>query len=405
LKSVTAQKPDIRFRISYKYLHDPSIFKREVVKYLCNGKELLHQHYNSDQKMSTTSISTFKIAALKSSALLLTFLLSLKFTTMAQKAPDYSSDPHLSQSVKSFLKPLNGGGPGLETFPVQDARNVLVSAQASVKVDMSGIDESEKTITTDGFTLKLNIVRPKGVTKKLPVFIFIHGGGWVLGDYPTHKRLVRDLVVASGYAAVFVNYTPTPDAHYPRAINEIYTTTKWVAEHGDAINVNGKKLAVVGNSVGGNMTAVTCLMAKDKGGPEIKVQILMWPVTDATFSQASYEVYGEQRFLTTPLMKWMWDLYTTDPKERKEYYASPLQASVDELRGLPPALIQVAENDILRDEGEAYGRKLDEAGVTVSAVRYNGVVHDWGMLNGLAEIPQTKSLILLAAAELRKYLD
>jgi acetyl esterase len=355
--------------------------------------------------MSTTSNIIVKISAQTTSALLLIILLAKTATTMAQKAPDYYADPHLSQSVKSFLQPLNGGGPGLETYPVKDARNVLVNAQASVKVDMSGIDESEKTITTDGFTLKLNLVRPIGVTKKLPVFIFIHGGGWVLGDYPTHKRLVRDLVVASGYAAVFVNYTPTPDAHYPRAINEIYAATKWVTEHGDAINVNGGKLAVVGNSVGGDMAAVTCLMAKDKGGPEIKVQVLMWPVTDATFSQASYEEYGEQRFLTTPLMKWMWDLYTTDPKERKEYYAAPLQASVEELKGLPPALIQVAENDILRDEGEAYGRKLDEAGVTVTTVRYNGVVHDWGMLNGLAEIPQTKTLILLAAAELRKYLE
>jgi acetyl esterase len=355
--------------------------------------------------MSTTSNIIVKTSALTTSTLLLIILLAKTSTTMAQKAPDYYVDTHLSQSVKSFLKPLNGGGPGLETFPVKDARNVLVNAQASVKVDMSGIDESEKTITTDGFTLKLNIVRPKGVTKKLPVFIFIHGGGWVLGDYPTHKRLVRDLVVASGYAAVFVNYTPTPDAHYPRAINEIYAATKWVAEHGDVINVNGRKLAVVGNSVGGDMAAVTCLIAKDKSGPEIKVQVLMWPVTDATFSQASYEEYGEQRFLTTPLMKWMWDLYTTDPKQRKEYYAAPLQASVEELKGLPPALIQVAENDILRDEGEAYGRKLDEAGVTVTTVRYNGVVHDWGMLNGLAELPQTKALILLSAAELRKYLE
>jgi len=335
---------------------------------------------------------------------------------MSQQAPDCRNEPHLSQAVATFLKPLNSGGPGLETFPVQDARDYLVGAQASVKVDLSGIDESEKTITTggtiptdgaiptDGFTLKLNIVRPEGVTKKLPVFIFIHGGGWALGDYPTHRRLVRDLVVASGYAAVFVNYTRTPDAHYPRAINEIYAATRWVAAHGDDINVDGRKLAVVGNSAGGNMAAVTCLMAKDKAGPAIRLQILMWPVTDSTFSQASYEEYGGLPTLSTPLMKWLWDLYTTDPKERKEYYASPLQAGVDKLKGLPPALIQVAENDILRDEAEAYGRKLDEAGVSVTTVRYNGVAHDWGMLNGLAEIPQTKALILLAAAELRKYL-
>jgi acetyl esterase len=324
---------------------------------------------------------------------------------MAQKAPDYSVDPHLSALVKTFLKPLNAGGPPVETLSKEDARNVLINAQASVNVDMSGIDESEKTITEDGYTVKLNIVRPKGNTEKRPLFIFTHGGGWILGDYPTHKRLVRDLVVASGYAAVFVNYTPSPEAHYPQAINEIYAAAKWVSEHGDEINVDGKRMAAVGNSVGGNMTAVLCLMAKDKGGPDIKLQILMWPVTDASFSQASFEEFGEQRFLTFPLMKWMWDQYTTDLNRRNEIYASPLQASVEQLKDLPPALIQVAENDILRDEGEAYARKLDEAGVNVTSVRYNGTIHNFGMLNGLAETPQTKALIELAAAYLKKYLQ
>ncbi len=323
---------------------------------------------------------------------------------MAQKAPDYLNDERLSPEVKTFLTPLNAGGPGLETLSKQDARNVLINAQASVHVDLSGIIESDKTITADGHTVKLNIVAPEGVKKDGPVFIFIHGGGWILGDYPTHKRLVRDLVTASGYTAVFINYTPSPEAQYPQAINEIYAATKWVSEHGEEIGVNGKKLAVVGNSVGGNMTAVTSLMAKDKGGPEIKLQIMMWPVTDSSFSQDSYVEFAEQRFLTTAVMKWMWDQYTTDPKQRKEIYAAPLQATPDQLKGLPPALIQVDENDILRDEGEAYGRRLAEAGVTVTTVRYNGVVHDFGMLNGMAEIPQTKSLILHAAAELKKYL-
>jgi len=320
------------------------------------------------------------------------------------KPQDYLSDPHLSPAVKEFLKPLNAGGTPVESLPVPDARKVLVDVQASVKVDVSGIDVSEKTITTDGFTIKLHIVRPEGVSKKLPVFIFIHGGGWVLGDFPTHKRLVRDLVVASGYAAVFVNYTPSPEAKYPQAVNEIYAVTKWVAENGDEINVDGKNLAVVGNSVGGNMTTVTALKAKENGGPAIKLQVLLWPITDAGFDTASYRLFGEQRFLTTSLMKWMYDQYTKDPAQRREIYASPLQATVEQLKGLPPALIQVAENDILRDEGEAYGRKLDEAGVTVTTIRYNGVIHDWGLLNGMAEIPGTRSMILHAAAELKKYL-
>jgi acetyl esterase len=335
---------------------------------------------------------------------LLSILLTQTTIVTAQKAPDYLVDPQLSEAVKAFLRPLNAGGPPVESLSKQDARNVLIGAQAAVKVDLSGIDESEKTITQDGYSIKLNIVRPQGVTTRLPVFIFIHGGGWILGDYPTHKRLVRDLVVASGMAAVFVNYTPSPEAHYPQAINEIYAATKWVAAHGDEINVDGGNLAIVGNSVGGNMTTATCLMAKDKGGPTVKLEILMWPVTDASFTQATYEEYGAQRFLTLPLIKWMWDQYTTDPAKRKEIYASPLQASVEQLKGLPPALIMVAENDILRDEGEAYGRKLDAAGVEVATLRFDGVIHDFGMLNGLATIPQTKALILQAEAALKRYL-
>ena len=317
-----------------------------------------------------------------------------------------AQDPHLSAGVKKFLKGLNSaGGSPLETLPPEEARQALIDAQASVQVDVSGIEVSEKIIFSGGYSIKLNIVRPAGEDGILPVFMFIHGGGWVLGDFPTHKRLVRDLVIASGFVAVFVNYTPSPEAQYPQAINEIYAATKWVAENGAEINVDPTKLAVVGNSVGGNMTAVTCLKAKENGGPDIKLQILLWPIVDADFDTESYKEFGEDRFLTTSLMKWLYDQYTTDVNERKQIYASPLRATVEQLRGLPPALIQVAEGDVLRDEGEAYGRKLDEAGVTVTTVRYNGMIHDFGLLNGLAELPPVRSLFVQAAAELKKYLS
>lgn len=323
----------------------------------------------------------------------------------ASQVADYQTDQHLSPGVIDFLKIVNApGGKPVESLPKLAARQVLIDAQKAFNVDYSGIEEEEKEIESDGFKLKLNLVRPAGAKGVLPVFIFIHGGGWILGDYPTHRRLVRDLVVESGFVAAFVNYTPSPEAQYPQAINEIYAATKWVAAHGKEINVDGSKLAVVGNSVGGNMTGVTALMAKEKNGPKIGVQILMWPVADATFQQDSYSQFGADRFLTTPLMKWMWDQYTTDLGARKEVHASLLNASPDQLRGLPPALIQVAENDILRDEGEAYGRKLAEAGVIVTTVRYNGMIHDWGMLNGLAGEPATKSLVRHAAAELKHYL-
>lgn len=317
---------------------------------------------------------------------------------------DYLDDPHLDTGTKAFLKIVNAGGPPLETLSKEDARKGLIDLQASVKVDLTGVDFSEKTISKDGYKVKLNIVRPEGNSSKLPAFIFIHGGGWILGDFPTHQRMVRDLVVRSGVAAVFVNYTPSPEAHYPLAINEIYAATKWLAENGNEIDIDGENLAIVGNSVGGNMANAVSLMAKEKGGPEIKLQILMWPVADANFETESFKLYGEQRFLTASLLKWMFDQYTTDQKEREEIYISPSHASVEQLKGLPPTLIQVAENDILRDGAELLGRKLDEAGVKVATIRYNGAIHDFGLLNGLANLPVTHSLFDLAATELKKYL-
>jgi acetyl esterase/lipase len=326
-------------------------------------------------------------------------------TKPSEKTTDFATDSHLDSKVRTFLKKLNSGsGPPMEEMAPLEARKVLEQAQASVQVDLSGVEVSEKMITADGYTIKLNIVRPQGETAILPVFIFIHGGGWVLGDFPTHQRMVRELVVLSGAAAVFVNYTRTPDAPFPQAINEIYAATKWVAEHGPEINVDSSRLAIVGNSVGGNMTAVTALQAKEKGGPKIKFLLMMWPIVDANFETESYKRFGQDRFLTTTLMKWMYNMYIKDPEQRRSIYASPLQASTEQLRGLPPTLIQVAENDVLRDEGEAFGRKLDEAGVPVTTVRYNGVIHDFGLLNGLADLPTTNSFFVHGAAELKRHL-
>ncbi|HBG29152.1 MAG TPA: alpha/beta hydrolase, partial [Gammaproteobacteria bacterium] len=262
-------------------------------------------------------------------------------------------------------------------------------------------DVSEKIITVDGKPLKLVVVRPSGAKGLLPAFMFIHGGGWILGDYPTHERLIRDLVVGSGAAAVYVDYTPSPEARYPVAINQIYAATRWVAENGAQIQVDGKRLAVAGNSVGGNMAAVVALMAKEKKGPSLRGQVLLWPVTNANFENTSYDAFAEGHFLTRNMMKWFWDAYTTDPRQRREIYASPLQATPDQLSGLPPALIVTAEKDVLRDEGEAYGRKLDAAGVPVVVTRYNGMIHDFGLLNALSTVPGTRAALRQASEELK----
>lgn len=321
-----------------------------------------------------------------------------------KKAPHFDSDEHLTKQTKELLKQLNASDTPVESLSVTDARKVLIDSQASVNVDLSGIEESEKVITVDNVELKLNIVRPQGNNRKLPVFIFIHGGGWVLGDYPTHRRLVRDLVVASDFACVFINYSPSPEAKWPQAVNEVYAATKWVSEHGDEINVDGSLLGIVGNSAGGNMAVTTCLKAIKNNGPEIKIQALLWPVTDASDLWESFDLYGEERFLTASLMKWMTENYLPENADKQNIYLSPLRASISELSGLPPTLITVAENDILRDEGEAFGRKLNNAGVESTTIRFNGVIHDWGMLNGLATAPETQTLITIVSAELKKYL-
>ncbi|WP_260955146.1 alpha/beta hydrolase [Pseudomonas citri] len=334
-----------------------------------------------------------------------TFSKALTGTLLALSVSSAFADGGVERNTQAFLDALNAGtGKPLEQLSPKDARAVLVGAQAGVKLTLPKTDVSEKTIQADGQSISLTIVRPAGVKGELPVFMFFHGGGWVLGDFPTHERLVRDLVAGSGAVAVFVNYTPSPEAHYPVAINQAYAATKWVAEHGKQINVDGKRLAVAGNSVGGNMAAVVALMAKDKGTPAIRFQALLWPVTDASFETASYNQFAEGHFLSKNMMKWFWDNYTTDAGQRNEIYASPLRASTAQLKGLPPALVQTAEADVLRDEGEAYARKLDAAGVSVTAVRYNGMIHDYGLLNVVSQVPAVRSAMLQVSEELKQHL-
>lgn len=318
----------------------------------------------------------------------------------------HSATAWVNADVMTFVnKGKAAGGKPMEQLSPKDAREVLINLQKSVTVNLSGVDIQQKTITVDNKPISLTIVRPQGVKKALPVFMFFHGGGWVLGDFQTHERLVRDLVVDSGAVAVFVNYTPSPEAHYPVAINQAYAATKWVAEHGKEINVDGSHLAVVGNSVGGNMAAVVTLMAKEKGTPKIAYQVLLWPVTNADFSDSSYNEFGDNGyFLTKNMMVWFWDSYTTDPKERQQITASPLVATSEQLKGLPPALVITAENDVLRDEGESYAGKLDAAGVPVIAVRYNGLIHDFGLINVLSPIPSVRAALEQVSTELKSHL-
>ncbi|WP_422457821.1 alpha/beta hydrolase [Pantoea sp. BJFS-204] len=331
------------------------------------------------------------------SALLLASQMSTAFAAPTENSPQPTA------GVTAFLKALNSGsGKPIEQLSVKDARAVLTGAQKGAELPPAQI--SQKIITVQGKPLTLTIVKPEHASSTLPVFMFFHGGGWVLGDFPTHERLVRDMVNASGAAAVFVNYQPSPEAHFPVAINQAYEATKWVAEHGAEIGVDGKRLALVGNSVGGNMVAAVALQAKQFKTPAIRYDVMLWPVTDARFDTASYDQFADGHFLTKNMMKWFWDNYTVSEKDRNNILASPLRATTEQLKGLPPTLIQTAELDVLRDEGEAFGRKLDAAGVPVTVTRYNGMIHDYGLLNALSQEPTVRTAINQAGEELRSHL-
>ncbi len=249
--------------------------------------------------------------------------------------------------------------------------------------------------------VSIRILRPKGVAENQPVILFIHGAGWVFGNAHTHDRLVRELVVGVGAAVVFPEYSLSPEAQYPTAIEENYAVLEWVAEHGTEKNLDGSRIAIAGDSVGGCMSAAVTLMAKERSGPGLAAQVLFYPVTDASFDTDSYHEFAEGYFLRRDAMQWFWDQYTTDPAQRAEITASPLGASTKELTGLPKALVITAEADVLRDEGEAYGRKLREAGVDVTATRYEGIIHDFVMLNALRETNAAQAAIAQATAFLK----
>jgi acetyl esterase len=331
----------------------------------------------------------------------LTSTLAVSVLTFAAGNAPATDHPGVESNVAKFLQSLEGAKT-LDAMTPVDARAALVGAQAAAHVTLPAADVSEKTIRVSGKDLKLTIVRPVGSAQKtLPAFMYFHGGGWVLGDFSTHERLVRDLVAGSGAVGVFVNYTLSPEAKYGIAIEQAYAATKWVAENGKEIRIDGKRLAVAGNSAGGNIAAVVALMANEKGTPALRSQVLLCPVTDANFDTPSYKEFANGYFLTKDLMAWFWDNYTTDAEARKQIYASPLQATTEQLKGLPPTLIQTAEFDVLRDEAEAYGRKLDAAGVHVKSVRYNGMIHDFGLSNMFSHLPSPRSAIAQASQELK----
>jgi len=337
--------------------------------------------------------------------ILLTILITVWMIAMshaaAAQALDAATDPRIDPQVRAFLAVLNEDSSPFWELPQPKPQEILTALQNKTPVDMSGVTTTERSITQDGRTVKLYIMAPQHMTDKPGVLLFIHGGVWIVGNFQNHQRLLRDLVVGSGQVGVFVEYTPLPAAKYPTQMEENYAALKWVATHAGEFGADGTRIAIAGNSVGGNMTAALTIMAKDQNGPKIALQVLFIPATDASVDTDSYHEFGTGRFLTRSFMKYGWDLYAPDEKTRCSPYVSPLRAGSEKLKGLPPALVITAENDPLRDEGEAYARRLKEAGVAVTATRYNGMIHDFVALNGIHDVPGVQAALRQANDAIR----
>ncbi|MFF0463819.1 alpha/beta hydrolase [Streptomyces mexicanus] len=293
--------------------------------------------------------------------------------------------------------------PLLHELGVKGARKLLDDVQ-SEPIEKLDVDEKWITVPAEVGDVRVRIVKPVGAEGALPVILYVHGGGWILGNAHTHDRLVRELAVGAKAALVFVEYDRSPEAKYPVAIEQAYATARWIHTEGGEEGLDASRLVVAGDSVGGNMAAALTHMAKQRGDVTFLHQSLYYPVTDAAQDTESYREFAHGPHLTAKAMEWFWDAYTTDPAERDQVTASPLRATLEQLKGLPPAFVVVDENDVLRDEGEAYARKLAQAGVPTTSVRYNGTLHDFMMLNPVRGTQATTGAVEQAIHVLRKAL-
>ncbi|MCA6773646.1 alpha/beta hydrolase [Enterococcus mundtii] len=295
----------------------------------------------------------------------------------------------------------NAPHPRIYELLPEEGRDLLEEVQSS-SVEKLPVDiEDLKMDTNDWGQINVRFIRPEGNVEKLPVIFYIHGAGWVFGSAKTHDKLIRELAVRTNSIVIFPEYSRSPEAKYPTAIEQNYAILQKLAELSESKGLDLENLTVAGDSVGGNMATVMTILTKQRQGLPIKKQLLYYPVTDANFDTGSYNQFAENYFLTKEGMQWFWDQYTTDEKKRAEITASPLRASKEELTGLPPAMILTGEADVLRDEGEAYARKLREAGVEVTQVRFQGIIHDFVMVNAMDQTNATRAAMTLSTEWLK----
>lgn len=282
----------------------------------------------------------------------------------------------------------------------EELRNLQKNSYNTIPVQVKKLDipyEKNKSVS-------VTIIRPEHSDKPLPVALYFHGGGWILGDELTHDRLIRQIANKANIAIAFVNYTPSPEAHYTTIIEEGYGALTYIASHGKELQLDTKHLAVVGDSAGGTLAATITLLAKERKGPKIDCQVLFYPVTNADFNTQSYQQFAHDFWLTKEAMEWFWNAYAPDIQTRNNYIVAPLHAPVTQLQGLPPTLIINAEIDVLRDDGVNYARKLFQAGVNTVHVQYLGTIHDFVMLDPLKNAAATKNAIDLASNTLKNIL-
>ena len=309
--------------------------------------------------------------------------------------------PVLEATVQAFLDGLEADGAvPVHALAFGEARQALARMQAGPIFAPPVAVQDVAFPVGPGGSVGVRILRPPDLNGGLPVVLYLHGGGWVMGGKESHDRLVRELAAGAEAAIVFVDYTLAPEASYPLQNEQAYAVLEYVSAHAEALGLDASRIAVAGDCAGGNMAAALTLLAKRRRGPEIAFQLLFYPILDDLAGGGSYETFKEGPWLTRQAMGRALGAVFVEGAARDESTALPLRAPLVQLNDLPEALVIVAENDVVRDEGEAYARKLTEAGVRATCTRYSGTIHDFVMLNALADAPATRSAIAQATAAL-----
>ncbi|RFU37998.1 alpha/beta hydrolase [Actinomadura logoneensis] len=283
--------------------------------------------------------------------------------------------------------------PYLHQLGPQDGRQALTEAQghhtlpAGVRAEFKVAPVGPSGLT--GFW----IVRPERATGPLPAVLYVHGGRWMLGDLHTHGQIIGGLVLGSGAAFVVPEYSRTPEARYPVALEECYALLLWALDQADGLGLDGRRVAVAGDCAGATIAAALALVAKRRGGPRLRSQLLFYPLTDPGCSGASHREFGADPLLPDEAVRWYWRQYSDDERELAEPFAAPLRATAEDLAGLPDTMVVSAEADVARDDAEQYARNLRGAGVAVTAVRYLGTVHDFASLTALRDSPPTRAAL------------